>query len=220
MNLGADSCGLIAEIDWSSMALIGFLVFVPLVPAVILYKLFEQKTVVSGPFQGLRLDLSGAFAGYFLLLLVCSGLLFGPLNPHYKEQIAGLKKQLEETSDLGTAWTVQGRLALTTRNGSNDLQMDGVEISILPLPEVLRDGFFEVRVLKDKAAGPIARLPTLQVSKFGYFPEAVHLEPLGGKLGKDYNKTIDEANRVIKIDDVIELKEDPTRPQNAPRTAP
>ena len=194
--------------DWSPLISIGFVVLVPLIPAVILYYLFEQKTVVTGPFKGLRLDLSGAFAGYFLVLIVCSSLLFGPVerSRNYKDQIAKLTAQLNELSDVGTAWTVRGKIAL---QGNENVQTAGVGIAILPPPQIFRDGLFEVRVLKDKSGGPVARLPSLEISKLGYLTETVHLENLGAKLGKQYDKNIDERNRLITIDEVIELRREP-----------
>ena len=193
--------------DWWPLVSIGFLVLVPLIPAVILYKMFEQKTVVTGPFKGLRLDLSGAFAGYFLLLILCSSFLYGPgeRSQNYKNEIANLAAKLNEEANLARAWTVSGKIALK----GND-KMQDVGIAILPVPQVFKDGSFEIRVVKDKAGRETARLPSLEISKSGYFPETVHLEPMGAKLGKQYSKTIDEKNCVITIDDPIELTKETT----------
>jgi hypothetical protein len=43
---------------------------IPLLPAFLLYRVLPSKTIVSGPFAGLKIDLGGAFGGYFLLVLV------------------------------------------------------------------------------------------------------------------------------------------------------
>lgn len=201
---------LLAATNWHPILSVGFLVLIPIVPAVILYRLFEQRTIVKGPFKGLRLDLSGAFAGYFLVLLVCSGLFYGPAlrGYNYEEEMRELRSQLEETSDLGTAWVVRGRVSLKNRDGSENQQAEGIGIAILPPPQIFEEGLFEVRVVKDKVGGRVARLPSLRVSKAGYFPADVHLDQFAEKLGKQYDKTIDADRRVITIDTVVELKEE------------
>ena len=40
-----------------------------------LYKYLPSKTVVKGPFQGLNIQLTGSFGGYFLLILFSSGFI-------------------------------------------------------------------------------------------------------------------------------------------------
>ncbi len=43
---------------------------VPLLPSFILYKFLPNNQVaVSGPFKGLKVDMAGAFAGYFILVI-------------------------------------------------------------------------------------------------------------------------------------------------------
>lgn len=54
--------------------LLAALLLVPLAPAYILYRKLPSDTVVKGPFKGLTVQLTGAFAGYFVLVLVGSGL--------------------------------------------------------------------------------------------------------------------------------------------------
>lgn len=200
---------MILDVDWSPLISVGFIVLVPLVPAVLLYKLFEQKTLVSGPFKGLRLDLSGAFAGYFLVLLVCGGLVYGPaersknykdLIGKYENQISKLTAQLQDESEMGKAWTVNGYIVPKGK----DKKMDGVGIAIEGLPRFDSNGRFEIRVAKNKSGG-IATFPSLRFSKPGYYPETVHLEPLPGKLNKAYDKTLDERQHLLSIDTMIEL---------------
>jgi hypothetical protein len=43
---------------------------VPIIPAFVLHRWLPNKTFVSGPLKGLKIDLTGAFAGYFLLFLL------------------------------------------------------------------------------------------------------------------------------------------------------
>src|ERR1700716_3283566 len=64
----------------------------PLVPAFLLYKFLPSKTSVSGPFKGLNLKLTGAFGGYFLLVLTAIGVFF----PLLKNDQAKIIEQQEE----------------------------------------------------------------------------------------------------------------------------
>lgn len=60
---------------------------VPIVPAYLLFKLLPAKAVVTGPFKGLRIDLSGAFGGYFLVFLVLIAIRGSVLVPQYSEWV-------------------------------------------------------------------------------------------------------------------------------------
>lgn len=51
------------------------IMLIPLIPAVLLYALLPSRATVSGPFKGLNIRLQGAFGGYFLLVLILTGLL-------------------------------------------------------------------------------------------------------------------------------------------------
>jgi len=43
---------------------------VPAIPAIIIFKLIPgSKVFLKGPFQGVKINLTGAFGGYFLLIL-------------------------------------------------------------------------------------------------------------------------------------------------------
>jgi hypothetical protein len=49
------------------------ILLMPMVPAVFFYWLLPGSATVSGPFKKLNIRLTGAFAGYFLLVLVSYG---------------------------------------------------------------------------------------------------------------------------------------------------
>lgn len=80
---------------------------IPLLPAVLLYTKLPSKTAVTGPFKGLNLKLSGAFGGYFLLVLIAISIMLATdRREDLKSEIAQLRAQL----DSQTPWTVEGRL--------------------------------------------------------------------------------------------------------------
>lgn len=59
----------------TTILLLAAILLIPLIPAVIIYLLLPSKTNVKGPFKGLSLNLTGAFGGYFLLVLVAAGIV-------------------------------------------------------------------------------------------------------------------------------------------------
>jgi hypothetical protein len=63
------------------LALLTGLLMLPIVPAYILYKGLSSDAVVEGPFQGLTVRLSGAFAAYFVLVLLSGSLIYQYYQP-------------------------------------------------------------------------------------------------------------------------------------------
>ncbi|MEP6947864.1 MAG: hypothetical protein ABI863_01255, partial [Ginsengibacter sp.] len=89
----------------------------PLIPAFLLYKFLPSRTNVSGPFKGLNLKLTGAFGGYFLLVLTAVGIFFPLLkNDQAKiiEQQDAKIKQLENTISDRQQWIMKGNIVSTS----------------------------------------------------------------------------------------------------------
>ena len=89
----------------------------PLIPAFLLYKFLPSKTNVSGPFKGLNLKLTGAFGGYFLLVLIAVGVFF-PLLKNEQARIIEQQnekiKQLENNLSNHQQWVMKGYIASTS----------------------------------------------------------------------------------------------------------
>ena len=85
----------------------------PLIPAFLLYKFLPSKTNVSGPFKGLNLKLTGAFGGYFLLVLTAIGVFF-PLLKNEQSKLIDQQnekiKQLESMLGSHQQWTMKGNV--------------------------------------------------------------------------------------------------------------
>ena len=111
------------------IVLIAVTVLLPIVPAYILYKsLPTGKTIVTGPFKGLNIQLTGAFAGYFLVVLV----VFGFIELRIKEKCE--------------IWHVTGHIEL--ENNSSAAEIEHILVSIRPpLWKVNPDGKFSVDIL-------------------------------------------------------------------------
>ena len=85
------------------LALAAILVL-PLIPALIIYKFLPvgkvEDTDISGPFSGLSLKLKGAFAGYFLLVVVGLVLQYAIMNNEQKRTIIQLEDKLNQKDTL------------------------------------------------------------------------------------------------------------------------
>ncbi len=77
-------------------------VLLPMVPAFILFKFLPEssKAEAEGPYHKLKIKLGGAFAGYFVVVLLMSGLLHGHFKP--------------ESGSAYEIWKVVGEIANPT----------------------------------------------------------------------------------------------------------
>ena len=89
----------------------------PLIPAFLLYKFLPSRTSVSGPFKGLDIKLTGAFGGYFLLVLTAIGVFF-PLLKNEQARVIEQQnekiKQLENSMSSHQQWQMKGNIVSTT----------------------------------------------------------------------------------------------------------
>jgi hypothetical protein len=89
----------------------------PLIPAFLLYKFLPSRTSVSGPFKGLNLKLTGAFGGYFLLVITSIGVFF-PLLKNEQAKIIEQQdqriKELETTMNGHQQWVMKGNVVSTS----------------------------------------------------------------------------------------------------------
>lgn len=72
---------------------------IPLLPAFILYKFLPSKTAVKGPFKGLTINLTGAFGGYFLLVIIAIGLTRTVFNNGLTEQLKLSKNTIDNQNN-------------------------------------------------------------------------------------------------------------------------
>ena len=103
---------------------LAIVLLIPLLPAFILYKFLPSKTMVNGPFKGLNLNLTGAFGGYFLLVLISIAfthfVLTNQLSDDLKtsrdkindlnKQIADLNSNIEKEKNKYHTWKMIGEL--------------------------------------------------------------------------------------------------------------
>lgn len=92
---------------------LGAVLILPLVPAVILYKFLPSRTNVSGPFKGLDLKLTGAFAGYFLLVLCSLAVFFPLLKNEQQQRIDELERKLKAAMPTTVNYKITGSVLST-----------------------------------------------------------------------------------------------------------
>jgi len=78
--------------------LVVLIVIMPIIPAYILYKSLPARTTVSGPFKGLNIQLTGAFGGYFVVVLLIAGFITGYMHMKQMECTIFTTFPLEITS--------------------------------------------------------------------------------------------------------------------------
>jgi hypothetical protein len=84
----------------------------PLVPAWVMFKLLPSKAAVTGPFKGLKINLSGAFAGYFLIFVSLLGIRGSFEGPTYQ------------------TWTVTGQIVRPDVAANNYVDARYVTLSV------------------------------------------------------------------------------------------
>jgi hypothetical protein len=130
-------------------------VLVPVIPAFLLYKyLPEGKARVGGPFRGLNIKLSGAFAGYFLVLLIATSMLVFLI----KQRPPPVQRQYE-------VYTVRGKIDLQ-KTGDQSPRFDYKQLSFTFEPsqqQVFSDGSFMLEIpVKPNQTGQLD-FPTLTI---------------------------------------------------------
>lgn len=89
---------------------LSFLLLIPLIPAFIIYRFLPSKTSVTGPFKGLSLNLTGAFGGYFLLVIISSGIIYSIRNNTINDELARTKNELLLEKQKFQQWEITGTI--------------------------------------------------------------------------------------------------------------
>ena len=82
---------------YTFLYILAAVLLLPLIPAFLLYKFLPSRTSVGGPFKGLNIKLTGAFGGYFLLVITAIGVFFPLLK---NEQAKIIEQQNEKIKEL------------------------------------------------------------------------------------------------------------------------
>ena len=182
---------------------IAAVILLPLFPAFIIFKLIPGSTAdAQGPFQGLKLKLGGAFAGYFIVVLVAFA--------EVKFILAKSRVQM---------WEIQGTVSLAD-GGTPDTSIAAALVHVEPPNARIRDAYGKLRFpLAIAVEHSTEGSPLLSISCPGYRSVTLELDPDGKHVSAyvdDAQKTvhIDKKNSVIDVGHVVLARE--SRPSGGP----
>ena len=102
---------------YTFLYILAAVLLLPLIPAFLFYKFLPSRTSVGGPFKGLNIKLTGAFGGYFLLVITAIGVFF-PLLKNEQAKIIEQQnekiKELENTMSSHQQWVMKGNILSTS----------------------------------------------------------------------------------------------------------
>lgn len=184
------------------LAYVAAVILIPVVPAYLLYKYLPPgQAEVGGPFKGLDIKLSGAFAGYFLVLLIASSLLVFLIKT---EPVAGAPCPLPPANRY-EVYTVSGKIDLRKSN----LKSDRLILSLDPKEQiVLPNGTFRFDIPVKPGQGGKLDFPSLLISST---EEDVENKPISLKPGADpeYDLVYDDTAKTITIKSTLYLDRRP-----------
>jgi len=162
---------------------------VPMVPAFVLYRTLPSTAVVSGPFKGLTVQLSGAFGGYFLLTLIAFGYLAAQPRPTATDEL----------------WEVSGKISVP--NGSLMMDRDHLRVSLQPTTfDLSGDGCFSVRLPAKRDASGKAWFPKLVFEAPNLATRTIDLNTGNFSFGQKLKLSTDQERKAISLIEEIELK--------------
>jgi hypothetical protein len=176
---------------FSLIGLYAIWVLLPLVPAILIYRLFPSTAVaVSGPLAHLTVRASGAFAAYLVVFLVTY-----PIVGRTEETIGGFQHPF---------WTIKGHVQLVDKNGtvlqSEDL-LKQIVVRTNPEPFKLESYLLRIDIPQhEELPWLVLRIPT--------FGENVI------DLAKPSDVAIDNYKKTIEIKTPIIIKEASTKIQS------
>jgi hypothetical protein len=172
-------------------------ILLPLIPAFIIFKLIPGATAdVEGPFQGFKLKLGGAFAGYFVVVLV-----------------AFLEVRLMLEPNRVRLWHVTGNVSLEDAASG---PITAALVQIEPPHSTIKDGQgrfgFSLAIPRKHTQEEVRYIylsyPEYQTVGLELDPDGEHLAALAG--GRQKTVHIDDKNSVIDVGNIVLKKA--TRP--------
>jgi hypothetical protein len=174
----------------------GYLVLwflLPIIPALICFKVLKGKAVVSGPFKGFNLDLSGAFAGYFLLFIIPLKTMTSLIRPHENPYVV---------------WKIKGAILDSTNVDIS--AVSNPSLTLIPSTQI-KNGEFNVDIIGTRLGKNQVQFPDISVAADRYV--STNLESLDYQEDQDAATKqyweMDFANHVARLKSGFKLRLDP-----------
>ncbi len=187
-------------------------VLVPVIPAFLLYRFLPPgRTEVGGPFKGLDIKLSGAFAGYFLVVLIMTSLLVFLIKI---KPTAPCPVCPTPPATQYEVYTVKGKVDLEHSPDSEKIDYKQLTLSLAP-PErtVNLDGTFSFEIpVKPGQSGEL-EFPDLIVGHedSNYSPATIPLNEKSPYKQQGFTVDYNRAAKTILLKPAIRLTYEPRR---------
>jgi hypothetical protein len=177
-----------------SFALYGVIFLVPLIPSILIYKIFPNTSVTTtGKLSNFKINTSGAFAAYLATVLI--GIV----------ALSGTQKQiLKMKNPVAPTWTILGNLELIDSDGkkvNNPKMFDQVCVSMKPEIFLSANGDIHFKIPGTLENVLPQRMITIDVTGFGR--GKINLTSIDPKKSK--NMIIDFKNNTINFIEPIKI---------------
>lgn len=204
----------------TDLAYLGAVILLPLIPAFILYKMLPSDTWVEGPLKGLKVHLTGAFAAYFVLLLIITPLVYGQTKP-LRDRINALQAENVTLRDQYQIWSVEINKTGVGTIGDNPYNRLIHVVIRPPDAQPLEDGIVSFQLVVPRNASGRLEFPTLTLTYTApnedgaYEERSINLNQQ--PIGPEYILRRDNAARKLTVVGELSLKK---RVQYQPQSTP
>lgn len=169
-----------------AFALYGLYVFLPLIPAILIYKLFPKDNIsASGVFSNFKFNATGAFAGYVITVFLGLGM------------VDSIRMQIEKSAN--PTWTIKTKLEIYDQDENlirDHFAPSDLQVKVSPELVTVRGDFAILKLPGHKANWPKTFL------EFNIPSHGVEVVDLG-EASKQAE--IDEYNLTITLSDPVKI---------------
>jgi len=191
---------------FSDLTYIAVVVLVPLIPAFLLYKFLPHgRTEVGGPFKGLDIKLSGAFAGYFLVVLIVTSLVVFLIKT---KPVAPCPVCPTPPATQYEVYTVTGKVDLEGDSKSPKIDSAQLTFSILPPERTVKpDGSFSLQIPVRPGQNGEPEFPDLIIGHedSAYDSATIPLDEKSPYKRQDFTVVYNKVARTIVLKPAIRL---------------